>query len=320
MEKSSAQATGPIEELSPSDETPYWVFVSNPKKWKIDQFLEREIKHDSWSVRPPDRERFAPGQLGVVRVGVDRRTVTERNGRPRMKPGIYALCEVESEVFSGTGDRDEFSGRGWKPKPGRPMVKICYLQNYLTNPLTIERLRREKPHISKLLLNGFQASSFPIPAADFREVLALLGGEPDHLPSETQRPEVTAETLVALEQKYLRASPEVKERLSRDIERGPVGTALKRATGFKCQACEALSLNPLGFIKPDGERYVEAHHVMPVSKMEIGSLAASNIMIVCANHHRQMHYGRVQRVIGASTFDFLIDGKELRIARLGLSK
>ena len=84
-------------------EQPYWVFVCNPKKWAVDRFFDRNIEVDSWSVRPADKDKFAPGQLGVVRVGVDKRNAAERNGRPPLDPGIYALCEVVSSWFPGTG-------------------------------------------------------------------------------------------------------------------------------------------------------------------------------------------------------------------------
>ena len=101
--------------------------------------------------------------------------------------------------------------------------------------------------------------------------MGLLCEDLDHLPSPTPQPVITADKLVAIEQKYLRASSEVKERVSRNIERGPVGTLLKRATGFKCQVFEAFGFNPPGVVKPNGEHYVEVHHVMPVSQLQIGS-------------------------------------------------
>ena len=91
----------------------YWVFVCNPKKWAIDRFLDRRVEHDTWGVRPSDRHRFAPGQLGIIRVGVDRRTVAERNGNPPLKPGVYALVEVESKAFDGTGASDESHDGVW---------------------------------------------------------------------------------------------------------------------------------------------------------------------------------------------------------------
>ena len=121
-----------------------------------------------------------------------------------------------------------------------------------------------------------------------------------------------------MEKKYLSACPEAKERLSQTIERGQIGGMLKRATGFKCQVCAALGRDPLGFVKKNGERYVEAHHVMPVSKREVGSLSASNVMTLCANHHRQMHYGNIDVVITSDSFEFVIDGTPVKIPRLSL--
>jgi predicted HNH restriction endonuclease len=134
-----------------------------------------------------------------------------------------------------------------------------------------------------------------------------------------QRPEdMTASALAALEEKYKDATPEVQERVSKFIERGAVGALVKKHNGYRCQACEALGSNPRGFKKQNGEHYVEAHHVMPVSTKAKGSLAASNVMTLCPNHHRQMHYGGVSVSVEASDFTFEIDGKMLRIPRLFL--
>jgi hypothetical protein len=304
--------------VSPITDAPYWVFVCNPKKWAIDKFFDRSAEHDTWGVRPSDRERFGPGQLGIIRVGVDRRSIADRNGKPPLEPGVYALVEVESEAFAGTGAGDEFWAPGEGREPGWPTVKLRYLRTYLDKPLTIERLKAETPGISKLLLNGFQAASFPIPAGDFRTVMTLLGENPDEPPTPVEELTIDLSKLAGMEQKYLHASPEVKERLSRTIERGPIGALVKKATGFKCQLCEALGLNPIGFLKTDGEPYVEAHHATPASKREIGSLAASNIMTLCPNHHRQMHYGGINVVINPTTFDFIIDGLPVTIPRLTL--
>jgi predicted HNH restriction endonuclease len=116
----------------------------------------------------------------------------------------------------------------------------------------------------------------------------------------------------------LNASPEVKTRVSKCIERGPVVYAVKRTNGFKCQVCESLGNNPIGFIKKNGEPYIEAHHVMPVSTKEVGSLAASNVMTVCANHHRQLHYGEIDVTITEKTFEFVLATIPVSIPRLGI--
>jgi predicted HNH restriction endonuclease len=122
--------------------------------------------------------------------------------------------------------------------------------------------------------------------------------------------------LAELEAKYLTASVETKERVSRSIERGPIGALVKKANGFKCQLCEALGRNPIGFKKKNGEPYVEAHHVMPVYKKQVGSLAASNILTLCPNHHREVHFGCIEIKIGETGFVLSANGTEVRIARL----
>ncbi len=121
--------------------------------------------------------------------------------------------------------------------------------------------------------------------------------------------------LIEIEKKLLDRKPEVRERVSQSIERGSIGAKLKRANSFKCQLCEALGLNPIGFLKTNGEPYVEAHHATPVSQLEIGSLASSNIMILCANHHREMHYGDVEISREDQAFLIKLGGADLRIKR-----
>jgi predicted HNH restriction endonuclease len=125
--------------------------------------------------------------------------------------------------------------------------------------------------------------------------------------------------LAELERKLLDRKPAVRERVSKSIERGNIGTRLKRDNGFRCQLCDALGVEALGFLKADGEYYVEAHHATPVSAMEIGSLSATNIMIVCANHHRQMHYGSIILRRTPTKFIVALDGKKISIQRFGIS-
>lgn len=119
------------------------------------------------------------------------------------------------------------------------------------------------------------------------------------------------------ERKLLDQAPAVRQRVSRMIERGTIGARLKRTNGFKCQICEVLGMEPVGFIKADGEPYVEAHHATPVSALEVGSLSATNIMILCANHHRQMHYGTVKIERTLALFILTLDGKRIEIRRFG---
>ena len=123
--------------------------------------------------------------------------------------------------------------------------------------------------------------------------------------------------LTETELKLLERPPAVRERVSRSIERGTIGTRLKRANGYKCQVCDALGMEPVGFIKNNGEPYVEAHHATPVSALEVGSLSATNIMILCANHHREMHYGDVKIDRTPANFALTLAGKQILIRQFG---
>ena len=132
-------------------------------------------------------------------------------------------------------------------------------------------------------------------------------------------PTSVGDELAALERNLLGRKPAVRERVSKIIERGPIGAMLKKANGYRCQLCAAMGMDALGFLKPTGEPYVEAHHATPVSAMEVGSLSATNIMILCANHHRQMHYGSVMIERTATEFVLTIDGhQKISIKRFSL--
>lgn len=296
---------------------PYWVLVCNPARWAIDRFLKSGVINDTWGVRPSDARNFGAGQLAIVRVGVDRRSVAERDGREPLIAGIYAVCEIEGPAFSGTGANDAYWSGGAGREPGWPTVNVRYLRNCFSAPLTIERLREERPGVSNLLIKGFQGASFPISADDFHAVLDLLGVDQQTIATQVVEDNVpyTIDRLALLEGKFLHASPEIKTHLGKRIERGPIGAEVKRLNGYRCQLCDALGQNPIGFTKRNGEFYVEAHHVMPVHRQQIGSLSAANIVTLCANHHRQVHYGNVDVVVSEGCFEFSIDGNNITIPK-----
>lgn len=77
---------------------------------------------------------------------------------------------------------------------------------------------------------------------------------------------------------------EVPDR-SADIRR----QALRRAQG-KCQWCDQP-----GFKMPDGRIFLETHHVIPLS--EDGKDNLDNVVALCANHHREAHYGEQRSVM-----------------------
>ncbi len=81
---------------------------------------------------------------------------------------------------------------------------------------------------------------------------------------------------------------------------------LKRLYGGRCQICRST------FKKRDGENYSESHHVVPLGKR--GADRLSNIVILCANCHRKMHYAEVRHLPPAGYRQYvMINGETVEI-------
>lgn len=92
-----------------------------------------------------------------------------------------------------------------------------------------------------------------------------------------------------------------KERIKRYKK---IVNRLKNIYDGKCQICN------FAFLKDNGDNYCEAHHLVPISQG--GSQEEINVVILCANHHRMLHYGKgvlVGERIGKSR-KLMIDGLE----------
>ena len=74
--------------------TGYWTFFCNPAKWQIDQFLATNTEYDTYRVNDWYKDSVKPGQLGVIRVGVDKRTKEQLGTRQKLSSGIYAVVEI----------------------------------------------------------------------------------------------------------------------------------------------------------------------------------------------------------------------------------
>ena len=81
-------------------------------------------------------------------------------------------------------------------------------------------------------------------------------------------------------------------RKSRVVERGYernhklVGLTKRRA-GYRC---EVEGCTTELFTKPDGKPYVEVHHLIMMA--EGGPDTLENMVCLCPNHHRELHYGK----------------------------
>ena len=66
---------------------------------------------------------------------------------------------------------------------------------------------------------------------------------------------------------------------------------LKRAYDYECQLCS--DEHKMTIKKEDGSKYVEVHHIKNLSEEydEEGTLdRVDNLIVVCPNHHKMLHY------------------------------
>jgi hypothetical protein len=85
-----------------------------------------------------------------------------------------------------------------------------------------------------------------------------------------------------------------------------VTNAVKRTRGDICQLCGTR-----GFVKRDGRRYCEIHHLFHLSDdPPIDCLHPEYVVVLCATCHRRMHYGRVGAPVRtADGWTVLVDGE-----------
>jgi len=272
-----------------TDFTGYWIFFCNPKKWNIDVFLESGKVYDNFTVRDWHKDQFKKGQLGLVRVGHDHRTKDQLNGRDKLERGIYAVVEVlgeaelKEEPAPDYWNDNDLGGKKYR-------VDIKYIKNLLGKPVLLEDLTNENFDYDKHLIDGFQSSTMPLDPKSFRNIIRKIGELKFDLKSKNIESE---EDIIELEKEHSQAVPEVKRRLSKYIERGTIANKFKSKTDYKCQICDELGNDPHVFKKVNGEYYIETHHIDAVSNLNKGSLGISNLITVCPNHHRQLHYGKV---------------------------
>jgi hypothetical protein len=303
--------------------TGYWTFFCNPARWEIDEFLLSGEKFDNYLVTPWQAEWFRPGQFGIVRVGIDKRSEKQLRGKKRLQIGVYAIVQILSTAKVPTEkDYENESDLYWMDKwvrKGRKIVNLQYIKNLLERPLLIREIKKSKSFADDYLINGFQGSTMPLRASVYNAIVSRIG-EPEDVLWDIDEDIVRSPRQVRqLEDKYLNAAPVIKEAISKHIERGPLAQRAKKLNGFRCIICECLGQNAIGFLKRNGEPYVEAHHVVPVSRLQIGSLSLPNLMTLCANHHRECHYGTVE-FLPSDNDEFIvkIQGQVLVIPKLRL--
>jgi hypothetical protein len=296
----------------------YWTFFNNPSKWQFDRFLEtgktdfQYLISDNWQ-----KHHIKPGHLGVIRVGTDARNRKILNGKPKLKPGIFAIVEILTSYYQ----RREIEAEHWlTPRDhilGKPTVKLRIVRNLLDNPILLSEFDIGVDDVH--LIKGFEGRTMPLSINTFEKIEKKVGGiDESAFVKDFISTEDDITTLKQLDKKYAFASPQVRLALSKRIERGKVGEYVKKLNNYECQVCRSLGISLVGFKLRDSEiNFVEAHHVHEVHTQEEGSLQSNNIIVVCPMHHRQIHFGKVElKAENTEVFIFIFDGVEVKVKRL----
>ena len=296
--------------------TGYWIFFCAPHKWAIDEFLSTNPEYDTYVVNDWYKDYVKPGQLAVIRVGIDKRSREQLKGKKKLDSGVYAIVEILEEPSVFTGKSIFYLNEKDKGQE-KLRVRIKYLKNLLSKPILLDSLRENSiARKDRYLIDGFQRSTMPLQIGTFDEIISLVGNVEQILGNVENEVADTVEDIERLERKYRDASPQVKWQISKRIERGIISKKIKKIYNYKCLVCEALSLYPFSFKKVNDEQYIETHHIIPVANEMQGSLGVSNLITVCANHHRQFHYGNIVILENSrSKLELSIDQKVISIEK-----
>lgn len=306
-----------------------WTFFLNPKYWYIDDFLKSDKASDEiyYSINKDHRDKFKIGDRGVIRVGVDSRNKSELNGKEKMKSGIYAIVKVmsipefiednDSEFYA---NKDDINIKKWR-------IKIKIIKNLIDTPIIFNEKNKVPLEQDKYLIGGFQRATMPLKEDTFYNVLKLI-----NLNSNTNTNEFeeiidikqlgnTTSGIELLNEIYANTNIEQKERVVKVIERGKIANKIKEYIQYKCQICESLGQNPYSFKKRNGEYYVETHHIIPVSDFENSKLSVDNLICLCPNHHREVHYGNVKLINNNDTYvEYNLDGIQVKVNKIKFNK
>lgn len=154
--------------------TDYWTFFCNPAFWDVERFLSNEISQDTYLITDWQKNWFHPGQLGVLRVGTDKRKKSQLAGKSKLNPGIYAIVEVLGTPRERRTDKDEYWHHPPHPLSARLVVDVRYVKNMLKMPLLLATLKTDPLIEDPYLIKGFQASTMPLKPETFNRITSLL--------------------------------------------------------------------------------------------------------------------------------------------------
>jgi len=222
----------------------YWLFNCNPKMWEIDEFLISGVKYSTWKINSYHKNKISKGDKGFIRVGHDKRTKKQLNGRQKLERGIYAIVDIISSPEQINDHEDEFWLIEEKKKEVTWRVRIKYLLNLIDNPVLLTELK-DKKSITKstAILKGQQTVTAEVSKSDFEIILKNCNSNISVVNLISEEEVVLQSDISRLEKKYKNAIPKVRERVSQQIERGAIAHAVKKFYNYECLLCKKIGLD-----------------------------------------------------------------------------
>lgn len=271
-----------------------WIFQANPDRFDISNYLAFAPKRITYLVRQ-SMQRIKPGD----QVFIWRAFGKSKNG----PAGIIAECRVNSPVVE-IEERPEAipywrttEEIGKKPRVWLRVLRVADPRSILKRdellkhpelsdlePITFSNATnfRVKPHeVGPLNLIWLERTN-SLTADDIEQEFEKAVGNLEKESLDELR------VLYAKRSNDLGIKPRKTEAVSVVFERDPVVKvlALKRAN----HQCEVPGCDNAMFLCTGDKPYCEVHHLEWLSSG--GMDAPDNVVCVCANHHRELHFGK----------------------------
>ena len=156
------------------EKTGYWIVYCNPIYFDIKEFLLSGETFTTWSIMNWQKDYFEPGQWGVIRVGVDNRSLKQRKGGDKLESGVYAIFEVISYADYFLDPDFDLWLVSEKRDEKRLKIKMKISKNLILNPILLESLKNyEEVKYDMPLIKGQQASSWSLKKSSFKKIIEL---------------------------------------------------------------------------------------------------------------------------------------------------
>ena len=261
----------------------------------VDDFRDAMIAASAKRVTRTDKNK------GAYVPDVDQRDVLRRAGFEPVDSSDERLIPIQiagtDRILESTYYESVRAGSGRRPEPrmGRAIIHWVDIDDVLwmgTDGTTVFVFKEsDVPETAQLL---FEDPNEDVDSTNFVEKLF---------------DKVTLERLLAV----------VRRRASRitsstQFERDPAIRAFaKLRSGYRC---EMPDCDYLGFEKPNGETYIEVHHI--VSLANEGGDVINNVVAVCPNCHKMAHYSNRVDEIREQLLQVVSEANSEFLARLEL--